>query len=125
MARIIVVDDDADVRVLFSLILTDAGHHVIEASNGEEGTRLYREHLPDVIITDIIMPDKEGIETIRELRRDFPDAKIIAISGGGSALTGRDALSLAKHLGASSTLAKPFSGQELLDAVQELLTGGK
>jgi CheY-like chemotaxis protein len=121
VARILVIDDELDIRSLVSRILRQAGYEVIEASNGNEGTRLFRENLPDLLITDIIMPEKEGIETIMELRRDFPNLKTIAISGGGKAL-GRDAcLQMAKGLGANRTLAKPFSRQELLEAVQDVL----
>jgi CheY-like chemotaxis protein len=121
MSSILVIDDEAEIRVLCSRILEQAGHRVIVAPDGNVGTRLYREHLPNIIITDIIMPEKEGIQTIIELRREFPAVKIIAISGGGQATTGATCLHLAKKLGAVKTLAKPFTKQELLDAVCEAL----
>jgi len=121
VARILVVDDESEIRSLVSRILKQAGHEVIEAADGNEGTRLFRENLPELLITDIIMPEKEGIETIMELRRDFPNVKIIAISGGGKALARDTCLRFAKGLGANGALAKPFSRQELLDAVQEVL----
>jgi len=121
LTRILVVDDESEIRALVSRILKQAGYDVIEAADGKEGTRLFRENLPELLITDIIMPEKEGIETIMELRRDFPNVKIIAISGGGKALARDTCLRFAKGLGASRALAKPFSRQELLDAVQEVL----
>ncbi|MBI4961797.1 MAG: response regulator [Desulfomonile tiedjei] len=121
MALILVIDDEEDIRDLVSRILKQAGHQVLEAPDGNVGTSLYRKHLPELLITDIIMPEKEGIETIRELRQDFPNVKIIAISGGGQALPRDTCLQFAKGLGANITLAKPFSRQELLDAVQKVL----
>jgi len=121
LTRILVVDDESEIRALVSRILKQAGYEVIEAADGNEGTRLFKENLPELLITDIIMPEKEGIETIMELRRDFPNVKIIAISGGGKSLARDTCLRFAKGLGATRTLAKPFSRQELLDAVQEVL----
>jgi CheY-like chemotaxis protein len=121
LARILVIDDESNIRSLVSRILQQAGHEVIEAADGNEGTKLFRKNLPELLITDIIMPEKEGIETIVELRRDFPHVKIIAISGGGKALDRDACLKFAKGLGANRTLAKPFSRQELLDAVQQVL----
>jgi len=121
MARILIIDDENEIRGLYRRILESAGHEVTEAGDGDEGIRLYREMRHDLVITDIIMPEKEGIETIMDLCRDFPDTKIIAISGGGQAMPGSTCLNLAKRLGAASTLAKPFSKQELLEAVEAVL----
>lgn len=121
MAKILIIEDEEDIRSLYKRLLHQAGHDVIEAADGDEGISLYRSELPDLIITDIIMPGKEGIETIMELRRDFPEVKIIAISGGGQVLPGSVCLQLAEKLGAAKTLAKPFSKQELLEAVGEIL----
>ena len=121
MARILIIDDEWDIRNLVSRILKQEGHEVIEAADGKEGVRIFRENLPDLLITDIIMPEKEGLETIMELRRDFPNVRTIAISGGGKSLDGDTCLQFAKGLGANRTLAKPFSRQELLEAVQEVL----
>ncbi len=84
------------------------------------GLQLYREEPVDLIITDVFMPEKEGLETIRELRSEYPEVKIIAISGGGKNIN-LDFLPLAKQLGALRTLKKPFDRQEMLDAVQEVL----
>lgn len=121
MARILVIEDEGDIRGLYSRILKNAGHDVIEAPDGKVGIALYRENPADLVITDIIMPEKEGIELIIELRRDFPDVKIIAVSGGGQRMESATCLSLAKGLGAVRTLAKPFSQQELVDTVREVL----
>jgi len=121
MALILIIEDEADVRRLYKRILEQAGYRVVEAPDGGAVTTAYRQHHPDLVITDIIMPDKEGIETIMELRRDFPKVKIIAMSGGGEAMAPAACLQLAKRLGAVTTLAKPFSQYELLDAVRTVL----
>jgi CheY-like chemotaxis protein len=124
VAQILIIDDESDIRGLYRRILEQAGHQVEEAPNGNEGLRLCRQLKPDLIVTDIIMPEKEGLETIMELRRDFPLVKVIAISGGGQTMAGSTCLHLAKRLGAAKTLAKPFSKQELLAAVREVLGSG-
>ncbi len=96
------------------------GHEVVNASNGKEGIKLFRENGADLIITDIVMPEKEGLETIMELRKGYPDVKIIAISGGGR-VDPESYLTMAEKMGASRTLTKPFEREELLEAVRELL----
>ena len=121
MQRVLVIDDDEQVRALLYEILERAGFEVVEASNGVEGLKLYRNHPTDLVITDLIMPEKEGVETIMELRSQFPNARIIAISGGQRA-GGRDYLPIAARLGARRTVAKPFSRQEILEAVRETLS---
>jgi CheY-like chemotaxis protein len=120
MARILVIDDDEQVLDMLYESLTREGYDVLRASNGEQGLRLYREEPVDLIITDIIMPEKEGIETIIELRQDFPDVKIIAISGGGRIGT-KDYLQMAKIFGVQRTFTKPVAREQLLDAISELL----
>ncbi len=120
MARILVIDDEELVRFTLKQALEKAGHEVVEAADGNDGIAVCRRSPVDLIITDIIMPEKEGIETIVELRRDDPDVKIIAISGGGRIGT-KDYLELAQRFGARQVLRKPFGRQELLDAVQETL----
>lgn len=120
MKSILVIDDNIYVRSLLREMLELANYDVTEAPNGEVGARLFRQAPVDLVITDIFMPEKEGLETIRELRRDFPEVKIIAISGGGS--RGDLAfLPTAKKLGAHYTFAKPFEMDEMLAAVHELL----
>lgn len=121
MARILVIDDETEIRTLLRRVLERDGYEVTEASDGNVGARLYREKPTDLIITDIIMPEQEGIETIMELRRDFPDAKIIAVSGGGKSMTGTDCLRLAKALGARRTFPKPLNIGEFLESVRELV----
>jgi len=95
MSRILIIDDDAQILKMLRQILEREKYHVTEASNGKEGLRLYRENPADLVITDIIMPEKEGIEIIIELKRDYPDVKIIAISGGGR-INPEDYLDIAK-----------------------------
>ncbi|MEE8398539.1 MAG: response regulator [Desulfobacterales bacterium] len=118
--RILVIDDEPKMRKMLRQMLEKKGHDVIEAADGNEGVRSYRENLPDIVITDLIMPDKEGVETIIELRDAFPDVKIIAISGGGKN-TPESYLQSARELGAMRTFAKPINMTELTDAVDELL----
>jgi len=120
MARILVIDDDVLVLDMLYESLTREGYDVLRASNGEEGLRLYRKEPVDLIITDLFMPEKEGIETIIELRQDFPDVKIIAISGGGRIGT-KDYLQMAKIFGVQRTFAKPVAREQLLDAIRVLI----
>ena len=120
MARIIIIDDDAQILDMLRQMLEREGYEVMDALNGKDGIRLYREEQADLIITDILMPEKEGIETIMELKRDFPDVKIIAISGGGR-IDPEECLYLAKELGALRTFTKPVEREKLLGAAQELI----
>lgn len=120
MPRILVIDDDDLIRVMLSQMLEDAGHQVAVAANGDEGIKLFRANPADLIITDIIMPEKEGWETIVEIRRDFPRVKIIAISGGGR-IGPYSYLMVAKRFGAERVFTKPLKKEELLKAVGELL----
>ena len=117
---ILVIDDDDQFRGMLRQTLEHAGYEVMDASNGKEGIRVFRENPADLVITDIIMPEKEGIETIRELKREFPDVKIIAISGGGR-IGPVSYLKMAKGLGAQRTLTKPLEREELLRVVRELI----
>jgi len=117
MASILLVEDDEHLRPMLKLVLERAGHQVQEAGNGNEALEIYNRHPADLVVTDLVMPDKEGLETIRELRRIDPDVKIIAMSGGGR--TGiKNYLEMAKSFGADHILAKPFSNQEILDSIQ-------
>ncbi len=120
MGRIMVVEDDKAVRELLREILKRAGHEVIAARNGKEAIALYQDTPADLVITNILMPEKEGLETIQEMRRDDPDIKIIAISGGGQ-IGPADYLEIARRFGARRTFSKPFDRKELLAAVDELL----
>lgn len=120
MARILIIDDDDQIRSTLHQVLEIEGHKVMDASNGKEGLKLFREKGADLVITDILMPEKQGIETIEELRRDFPQVKIIAISGGGR-VAPYDYLDMARKSGALLTLTKPFDRGELLEAVNAVL----
>lgn len=123
MASILVIDDDSDLRALLVYQLQAAGYEVRAAAHGAEGLALQHDRPADVIITDIFMPEKEGVETIRELKEQFPAARIIAMSGGGSLrparrpFTTRDVSVVARELGVTAVLQKPFEMQELLGSV--------
>ncbi len=120
MARILVVDDEDLVRMTLRQMLEADGHEVLEAANGRDGVALQLESPVDLVLTDIIMPDQEGIETIVQLRRKSPQLKIIAISGGGR-MKNMDFLKIAMNVGADATLTKPFSTRDLTDAVNRCL----
>ena len=121
MPHILVIDDERPVRVMLRQMLEKEGYEVEEAPDGAAGMKLLHDHLHDLIITDLFMPEKEGIETMIEVRRHFPQVKIIAISGGGRA-GALDLLPMAESFGALRTLAKPFERKELLEAVRAVLT---
>lgn len=117
MADILVIDDDPQMRRLLTRILEGAGHTVREAENGRLGIEEFRRRRPALVISDIVMPDVEGIETILTLRREAADLPIIAISGGSDPLY----LQAAAKLGAAAALEKPIAAEELLDLVAGLL----
>jgi DNA-binding response OmpR family regulator len=121
MARILVIDDEVQLRAVVRRILERAGHEVVEASDGEAGLKLHREHGADLVLLDIFMPGRDGIEMIRDLRAEAPRTKIIVMSGGGRR-GNLDLLDDARLLGASRALRKPFELAELLALVQELLS---
>ena len=120
MARIMVVDDERQTRMMLRQMLERADYEVMEAENGYEAIQIFRQHPADLIIMDLIMPRKEGIETIIEMRAEFPYIKIIAMSGGGRVSSG-PYLELAAKLGALRTLAKPIEREVLLDSIREVL----
>ena len=117
---ILLIDDEQPFRDVLKQVLSRAGYDVVEAADGAEGVKRFYEKPADMIITDIIMPEKEGIETMIELKKDNPGVKLIAMSGGGWYGTDID-FDMARKLGAR-TLDKPFALQELLDVVTELLS---
>ncbi len=119
MPSLLLIDDDDAVRELLAHALAHAGYTVLQARNGREAAELFRVEPPDAVITDIIMPGREGIETIRTLRRDRPRLPIIAISGG--ATNSPLYLEIAAKLGACRVLAKPFDPLELVHAVDDAL----
>lgn len=120
MKRILVIDDDTQVRGMLRAVLQDAGYEVIEAEDGNRGLRLFRDNEVHLIITDIIMPDKEGLETIMDVKKESPDVRIIAISGGAR-VGPFSYLTLAEKFGAHRVFSKPLPMQELLEAIEELL----
>jgi DNA-binding response OmpR family regulator len=118
--QILVIEDDFAVRELILQTLSRAGYQVIAAGDGVEGLSLFREKNPALVITDIVMPQKEGLQTIIELRQESPGVKVIAMSGGGR-YCNADYLKLARKFGAARTVSKPFMREEMLTAVRELL----
>lgn len=122
MAVLLIIDDDEGMRKLMVRTLSGPRHRIFEAENGREGLRLMDEHKPDVVITDILMPQKEGIETIREVQERAPQTKIIAISGGGLSHN-LMFLDVARAFGADAVLAKPFRPAQLVETVEQVLAG--
>ena len=120
MARILVIDDNEMVRDVLSDLLEAEGHQVRTATEGRGGLALLADFTADIVITDILMPGQEGIETIQELRANNPDTKIVAISGGGTRY-GLSFLDMAEKLGAHATLSKPIDAKELAAVVERLL----
>jgi two-component system, chemotaxis family, chemotaxis protein CheY len=121
MALILVIDDIAQMRDLVRRMLERAKHTVIEAEDGERGLAVFAAQDPAVVITDLLMPKKEGIETIQQIRRLRPDAKIIAMSGSDDVRGKSLYLDAAKRLGADAVLAKPFQAAALAAVVDRLL----
>ena len=121
MASVLVMDDDGAIRELIREALERVGHRVVEAENGTHGLRALAAERFDLVITDILMPDGEGIETIRAIRMQSRPVPILAISGGGPHRQ-LDYLHVAEVFGADRSLAKPFRARELLRAVEDLLT---
>ena len=122
MAKILIIDDDIQFRKMLRQVLERAGYEVSEAEDGNEGTRVYETEPIDLVITDLIMPKKEGIETISELKKKYPYIKIIAISGGGR-VGPESYLTFAEKLGALYTFSKPLDRDKVLEAVHELMDG--
>ena len=122
MAKILLVDDDEGLRKGLRLTLTRHGHEVVEVANGAKAWVTFQARPADLVIMDLIMPEKEGLETIREFRRNGAKTKILAISGGGR-VDARNLLAIAEQMGADKALAKPFTYEEL-DAVLKILLPG-
>jgi two-component system, chemotaxis family, chemotaxis protein CheY len=118
MPSVLIVDDEDAVRQLIRDALGHAGYQVNEARDGKEGLLRYRQSPTDLVIMDILMPDQDGLESIMTLRREFPEAKIIAITGGSDMIGILNFLDVAKMLGARRTLQKPFDMKHLLEVVQ-------
>lgn len=123
MADILIIDDEPGILKILRRILEDAGHTVTEAPDGEVALRHFEGRPADLIVTDIFMPAMDGIELLVNIRRSFPEARVLAMSGGG--LLSRDqALGDAALLGADHILQKPFSRDEVLEAVNRTLSMG-
>ena len=120
MARILVVDDDESIRRAVRKILAHEGHEVVEANDGAAALTSYRENLPDLVIMDIYMPEMDGIEATIRLQQEFPDVKLVAMSGGGY-IDKTELLEREAKLGALRTLSKPFTREDVLDAVVDAL----
>ena len=115
MATILIIDDEQNIRALLRFALEAAGYEVMEATNGRQGLERYRHRPADLVITDILMPELNGLDMILELTRAFLNVKVIAISGAPDT---QDALDAAKLLGVRHTVHKPFSMEALLKTVQ-------
>ncbi len=133
MTRVIIIDDEEDIRIVLKEVFLRAGFDVAVASDGHEGLNLIRETGADLVITDIIMPGSDGVETAYDIRMEFPNTKIIVMSGGGNtgpleyepaAISTTAYLASAEAVGADMTITKPFDRKELIEAAMEL-TGHK
>jgi len=118
MARILIVDDDRHVREMLQQMLEKEGYKIETAVDGNEAIRKFRQNPPDLVVTDIVMPDKEGLEIIRLFVSERPETKVIAISGGAFNIEARNTLKIAKALGAFETLTKPLRRGDLVSAVK-------
>ncbi|MBW2107814.1 MAG: response regulator [Deltaproteobacteria bacterium] len=121
MPRILVIDDDKQVLTSLRELFRYEGYEVLEAADGKEGLRLCAEQAVDVVITDILMPEKDGLETIAALRRNHPGVPIIAMSGGGNLVGSTDCLIMGGMMGAQAILTKPFSADEVLTTISGVL----
>ena len=122
--RILIIDDDPEIRSILQRILAQAGFEVLTVASGEEGTRVFRQSPADLVIVDMVMPDKDGLETLMEIRRGFPSARVVAMSGAPRADV-MDPLSVALKLGAVASLSKPFNPKDLVHFVRATLPGPK
>ena len=120
MKKILVIDDDAMVRLTLSRLLYRAGYDVVTAADGERGLTMLRAEQPSVVITDMMMPERDGVETIIKIKQEWPQIKIVAISGGARH-GNRDILLTARNMGADDAIAKPFDADELLRSVLDML----
>lgn len=118
--RVLVVDDDSDMREAMAHILSAAGYAVELAADGDEAIARQRAHPAEVLITDVFMPSRDGLETIQYFHAEFPDVAIIAMTGGSPTGRSEDYLKVAAIAGAKATLRKPFSAQALLDNLSAL-----
>ncbi len=118
---ILIIDDNDDFRSMLNKMLSRAGYLITEAENGAKGVEAYRQHAVDLVITDLFMPEKDGTETARELKKLDPNVKIIAVSGGGARIVNVDFEDIMLEYGFLRILQKPFRSHELKTVVEELL----
>ncbi len=119
MVKILIIDDEAPIRKMLTKLLMGEGYDVVSAENGAAAMKLFQKGIPDLIISDVIMPEKDGLEVLQAIQKNFPDIKVIAISGGGTGEAGIY-LKFAEKMGASYTFSKPLDNSRLLSAVQDL-----
>jgi len=122
--RVLVVDDNPDLRALVKIMLERAGFEVQVAADGQRALDLQREHPAEVLITDIFMPERDGLDLIVRFKAGFPQVKIIAMSGGGQ-VAKKDYLPVAKAIGADAVLQKPFAAETLVRMLQDLAATGR
>jgi DNA-binding response OmpR family regulator len=120
--KILVIDDDDRMRRMIGRILRLGGHQVVASPDGVSGMRVFREERPEIVVTDIIMPEQEGLGTIMMMRRERPDVKVIAMSGGGR-IGNLDVLDAARTLGASDVIGKPFKPRDFLSRINRIASG--
>ena len=121
MVRILILDDDPLIQATLPMMLREHGHEVLTAVNGKLGLRLLRAERIDLVLTDILMPEADGIEVVRAVVKHHPTVALVAMSGGSSRLPGTDAVHLTRLLGAHAGLVKPFGEEELLGAIRAAL----
>ena len=121
MVRVLVVDDDPLIQATLPMLLREHGHEVFTAVNGKLGLRLLQSERVDLVLTDILMPEADGIEVVRAVAKDHATVALVAMSGGSARLPGTDAVHLTRLLGAHAILVKPFSEEELLRAIRTAL----
>ena len=120
MQKILIIDDEPHILMMLKKMMEKAGYEIDLAANGKEGMELFQKSPSDLVITDIIMPEKEGLETIREMKRMQPKLKIIAMSGGGK-ISAENYLETASIFGATRIIQKPFTQNDMVSAVRELM----
>ena len=120
MAQVLIVDDDLQIRKVFSKLIEAEGHKVWVAEDGNQGLKELAKRPIDLIISDILMPDKDGLEMIDEVKKTYPNIKIIAISGGGQ-ISSKEYLNLANHMGVVKSIPKPIMRNELIKTIKEVL----
>lgn len=122
MIKILIIDDDPSIRALLVATLEERKNYEIrEADDGRKGLRMFQDEAADLVITDVLMPEKDGVELIMELKEIDPEAKIIAMSGGGRGLDATFNLRMAQDFGAQHLMVKPFSPTEALEAIDKVL----